>query len=127
MSLNIWHKQARRFAVSGALATALHIIITVFLIELFNLAPAMANGVAFASATIFSYTINTLWSFSSQLHGNTLFRFIAVSIAGSFIVVLVSGIVDYYKMHYLIGIAGVVCTVPPITFTLHRHWTYKLV
>jgi|SaaInlStandDraft_6_1057023.scaffolds.fasta_scaffold559014_1 hypothetical protein len=89
-----------------------------------NLAPA-ANRATFTSAATFSYVIHTRWSFSGQLYSRTLFRFVIVAIAGSLMAVFASGIVDDYSMHYLTGITGVVCTVPPLIIILHKHWTYN--
>jgi putative flippase GtrA len=88
-------------------------------------APSIANGVAFVVATIFSYTINTLWSFSSPLHGRNLFRFVAVSMVGCLLAVTVSGTAQHYGLHYWYGIGLVVFTVPPVTFLLHSLWTYR--
>ena len=85
----------------------------------------MANGIAFLLATIFSYTINTLWSFSSLLHRRTLVRFGVVTILGGVLAMLISGLADIHGLHYAIGIALVATFVPPVTFLLHNSWTYK--
>ena len=77
----LWHR-ALRFGLTGLLVTGLHAITAIVLIEWLALAPPLANGVAFAVATVVSYVVNTTWSFSSQLHGRTLRRFVCVSVAG---------------------------------------------
>jgi putative flippase GtrA len=118
-------RQISRFAISGLLATALHVVIAVALIRLFVMAAPTANGIAFAIATVFSYAINTLWSFSKPLHGQTLFRFICVSLVGGSMAIGVSAVAARYDLHYLIGIGLVAIFVPPVTFLLHRFWTYR--
>lgn len=118
-------REALRFAIAGVLVTGLHVIVAVGFIRLVLPAPPLANGVAFVVATAFSYLINTLWSFSSPLYGRNLFRFVVVSMVGCLLAVTVSGIAEYYGLHYWIGIAGVACIVPPMTFLLHSFWTYR--
>jgi putative flippase GtrA len=118
-------KQAFRFGISGLLATGLHVLVAVFLIRGLLLAPSIANGAAFAVATIFSYLINTMWSFSSPLHGRNLLRFCVVSFVGLVLAMTISGAAQSFGLHYLWGILFVVLTVPPVTFLLHSLWTYR--
>jgi len=89
-------------------------------------APVPANGVAFGVATLFSYAINTVWSFTAPLHGRTLMRFSIVSIAGCLLAMIISGLADTLGMNYGFGIAAVVCIVPPVSFVLHISWTYRV-
>lgn len=118
-------RQARRFAVSGVLSTGLHVFVATGIIVLLLPMPALANGVAFLVATLFSFTINTMWSFSSRPSRRLLLRFVMVATAGLAVTVAVSGTAEFFGLHYLFGIALVVCTVPPVTFLLHKYWTYR--
>ncbi len=118
-------KQVKRFAISGLLATGLHVLLAVCLIRLFAVPAPFANGIAFLVATAFSYAANTLWSFSSALHGRNLFRFMCVSIIGGGLAVSASALAEHYNLHYLVGIGIVAVVVPPVTFLLHRFWTYR--
>lgn len=118
-------KQAQRFAISGLLVTSLHVLVATCFINFVLAVPSLANGVAFVVATVFSYMVNTLWSFSSPLHRRNLLRFVLVSLVGLFLAVAVSGYAQYYNLHYIYGIGLVVCTVTPVTFLLHGFWTYR--
>jgi putative flippase GtrA len=122
---SVFTKQVLRFTASGVLITGLHVIIATTFIKIVLPVPVIANGVAFVTATIFSYLINTLWSFSSPLHGKNLFRFCVVSFIGLFLAMAISGAAQYYGLHYWYGIGLVVCIVPPVTFMLHNLWTYN--
>jgi putative flippase GtrA len=114
-----------RFAIAGLLATLVHVITAAVLIETKSLGPAPANGVAFVTALLFSYVLNTKWSFSTRIARDTLFRFAAVSAAAGSVAAALSGAVEYYGLHYSVGIAVVVCIVPPLTFLMHNFWTYR--
>ena len=118
-------RQALRFGTTGLLATGLHVSVAVSVIKYVLPAPVMANGAAFVVATIFSYLLNTKWSFARPLHGRNLLRFCVVSFAGLLLAMLVSGAAERWGLHYMWGIFFVVLTVPPVTFWLHRSWTYS--
>lgn len=118
-------RQALRFVFSGLLVTGLHVYIATAFIKYLLPAPPLANGVAFLVATVFSYLINTMWSFSSPLHRRNLFRFCVVSLIGLSLAMAISGTAQYYGLHYLYGIGFVACTVAPVTFLLHSFWTYR--
>lgn len=117
--------KAMKFGLSGILATGLHVLVASTLITTVLPVPAAANGIAFVVANLFSYTINTLWTFSHPLHGRSLVRFLLVSLAGFVIAVTVSGLAEWYGLHYWYGIGLVVCGATPVTFLLHNFWTYK--
>lgn len=114
-----------RFGLTGLLVTGVHFIVAVLFVEYVISNPPLANGVAFAFATIASYLINTVWSFSGKLHGKTLFRFVTVSTIGLFLSISVSWIVWELGFNYLVGICVVALTMPPVTFVLHNAWTYR--
>jgi putative flippase GtrA len=107
------------------LATGVHVLVAVAFIRIVLPAPSIANGVAFVVATIFSYLVNTMWSFSSPLHGRNLLRFCVVALVGLSLAMMISGAAQHYGLHYLWGIFFVVLVVPPVTFLLHSFWTYR--
>jgi putative flippase GtrA len=118
-------KRGLRFAVTGVFVTALHALVAVLFINFVLAQPPLANGVAFAVATVVSYVINTAWSFSSRLHGRTLLRFMTVSGAGFFLAMLVAWVAQMAGLNYLLGIGAVALTIPVFTFVLHNFWTYR--
>jgi putative flippase GtrA len=114
-----------RFAVTGVFVTALHALVAVLFIHFISAPPPLANGVAFAVATVVSYVINTTWSFSARLHGRTLVRFLLVSVWGFFLAMFVAWAAQMAGLHYLLGIGAVALTIPAFTFVLHNFWTYR--
>jgi putative flippase GtrA len=117
--------KAFKFGLSGIMVTGLHVVVAFVLITTVLPIPAAANGIAFVVANLFSYAVNTLWTFSSPLQGRSLLRFVLVSLLGFIIAVTVSGLAEWYGLHYWYGIALVVCCVTPVTFLLHNFWTYR--
>ena len=107
------------------MATGVHALVAASFVNLVAPIPTLANGIAFAVATAFSYVINTLWSFGNPLHGRSLLRFVLVASIGCVLAVGISGIAESYGLNYVLGIVVVASTVPLITFTLHSLWTYR--
>lgn len=114
-----------RFGITGLCVTGIHAAIAVMLISIMDIPPSPANGLAFIVATLISYTVNTIWSFSATPSRSTLGRFLVVSVTGCGLTMAVAGIADVAGLHYLVGIGCVVLTVPPATFLMHNYWTYR--
>ncbi|RKF50657.1 GtrA family protein [Paraburkholderia fungorum] len=114
-----------RFGVSGLFATGLHVIVAMTLIRRAGTEPALANALAFASSTGCSYLLNTFWSFSSFPALANIGRFAMVSLGGLTLTALVAHATQVAGGAPGLGIAMVVCVVPPVTFIAHRGWTYR--
>lgn len=114
-----------RFAVTGVMNTALHYAVAMSFLRLVWDSPAVANGLAFIVATVFSCVMNTLWSFSRTLSAAVFRRFGLVSCLGCLLSSLVAGLADHLGLSDQLGILCVVLCVTPITYLLHRNWTYR--
>jgi putative flippase GtrA len=114
-----------KFGMTGVCSTLIHIVVATTLISGFDKSTPIANGTAFILATLFSYGVNTLWSFSNQISSRNAIRFIIVSLVGLALTVLISLFADALNLHYMIGIAMVVITVPIYSFLAHSLWTYR--
>lgn len=113
------------FSVVGLLATAVHVVVASMLIAKAGRPAAFANGVAFCVATGVSYGLNSWLTFQRPFTRRTLYRFGAVALAGVALSMLISGTAERLGLHYLIGIALVVASVPLLSFLAHRRWTYR--
>jgi putative flippase GtrA len=113
-----------RFAASGGINTLVHNAVVIALVESFRWAASHANVLAFFLATLFSFWLNSRWTFGRQLELRRLPRFIAVGLLGLAVTVLIAVAAEVAGLHYLGGQAAIVLTVPPLTFLLHRLWTF---
>lgn len=120
-------RQASRFVVTGGLATALHALTVMGLVTLIAPPPSqvVANGCAFVLANMFSYVVNSLWSFTAPLRGRRFLKFLAVSIIGFLGTLLVAWVAEGVGLTPAAGIVLVVCIMTPISFILHRSWTFR--
>lgn len=114
-----------RFALVGAANTLLYAALAAGFMNFVAEWPVVANSVAYVLCTLCSFALNTFWSFSSTFSRRALLRFSAVSLAGFVLTVAIAQTVHALGGHYALGIAAVVLVVTPLTFSLHRMWTYR--
>lgn len=114
-----------RFGVSGIIATGIHVAVATPLIYLLHATQVSANGAAFVIANIGSYLLNTQWSFGATPGRDSYLRFLFVSLLGLLLTLGISKTADLLGMGYWAGLACVLLMVPPVTFVLHRRWTYR--
>lgn len=114
-----------RFACVGLGATLVHFIVAIALVSNLGAPPAVANASAVLMATVFSYTANTLWSFSAPFGHRTLSRFLVVSALVALLAALMSGLFERLGLDYRLGVLATVVSVPPLSFWLHHSWTYR--
>ena len=115
------------FIVAGSVATAVHYVVLVALVELlaFSAAPSAAVGTLCGAAV--SYLLNRLMAFSESSAGHTqaLLRFVAIALLGAF---LNGGLVwlglHTLGWHYLLAQLLATLLVMGLTFQLHRIWTF---
>ena len=114
-----------RFVTTGLITTSLHVVIVYLLINFKYFNAPTSNGIAFVIATLFSYLVNTMWSFSNKLKRKNAIRFVMISCVGLVLSVSISKMVEDMGLHYWYGVLGVVTVVPILTFMMHTLWTYK--
>lgn len=117
--------QIARFTVAGLLVTGIHALVAALAIGLGGLRPEAGNGLAFVVANVSSYLLHTLWSFSAQPRTRNMFRFVAVSLFLFTVSVVVPGVIHRSGLHYGVGIVAVTIIIPPLSFFMHRFWTYR--
>ena len=114
-----------RFVVTGVLATLTHIAVVFSLAHLFLLTAGAANFVASILATLVSYTLNSMWSFKSSMTKQNAIRFASVAGGCAVLAAILAELVSRAGHGLLTGIFTCVVVITPISFLMHRNWTYK--
>jgi len=116
-----------RFAVVGALATAVHTAVFTVALELAHIEPVLANAIAFSVAVLVGFALNRSWTFAA--HGAAharLWRYVAAQLIG----LAGNGGIMFAVVHgahwspYL-GLLLSVAVVPPLTFALNQFWVFR--
>lgn len=113
-----------RFAATGVIATLTHTFIVLCLVQLASFTPGVSNFVAFILSTMVSYVTNALWSFGTSMSQRNALRFAGVSVLCGGLAGGVATMVARAGYPVLAGIATVVVVVTPVSFLLHKYWTF---
>ncbi|MCX5875941.1 MAG: GtrA family protein [Deltaproteobacteria bacterium] len=119
------YRSAWRFVLTGIAATAVHTAAAVAAIEGLRFNPAVANGMAFLFTNLFSYVVNSRWSFAADLNLARWGRFLSVSLLGWLCAVVIAWGVEATGRHYVTGILCVAFCVPLLSFAAHRLFTFR--
>lgn len=121
-----------RFGLTGVANTGIHALVAFLCLNGFFLGvpwlftgPVAANGVAFVSATVFSYLVNTLWSFSTEINRRNFQRFLVVSVIGLFAAMMLAKLAELMGLPPMGSVVLVIGVMPFINFGLHSVWTYR--
>jgi putative flippase GtrA len=119
-------EQLLRFVGVGGLATALHYLILVALVNSAGLDATLASSAGYALSTMFNYALNRHLTFRSRRsHGSALPRFLLLAIVGLAInTATVWLLVQQFALHYLV--AQIVATALTLcwNFIAARYWAF---
>lgn len=126
--------QVARFGAVGGVGTLIHVAMFSGLIELFDMAPLLANLAAFCTAVGVSFAGHYHWTFADKktFHrevpkmGKAMRRFLLVSLIGlSLNSLVVYVIVNLLAWSYWYAVVLMVTAVPAVVFLLSRFWAFR--
>ena len=119
--------QIGRFGIVGVAATVVHGASLYLFVEWALLNPVVANSCAFLIAVVVSYVGHYRWTFNAtSAHMNTFTKFFILALSGFLLNALIMEVVtNVAGLHYFIGFAIIVLTVPVATFVIGRHWVFR--
>lgn len=117
-----------RFALSGGLATAVHVSVFVAVVEWLGVRAVVAAGAAFMVALLVSYGMNYHWTFSaSGPHRVMLPRFVMVAVLGLLMNLGITyAMVDMAGYWYGYALMLIVLIVPLMTFVFSQRWVFDV-
>ena len=118
-----------RFATSGALCVLLNVAIVTALTELAGFHYLYAIAVSFFVVTGTGFLLNRRWTFRKKggEPARDYGRYLVVTLVNLALCLgLSSYLVDGLGIHYAIAIVVLSVAFVPVTFLLHRGWTFGL-
>jgi putative flippase GtrA len=118
--------QFLKFASVGAIATGLHYVIFLALVMLLGVAPGIAAFVGAAFGACVVYLLNRRYTFATQRgHGETLPRFILLSIVGAVLNGAIVGWLSRLGLYPLLAQMVATVIVLFINFVVSKKWIYR--
>jgi putative flippase GtrA len=119
--------QFLRFATVGGIATAIHYLILVALVQAVNMNAVWASSIGFIISAVCNYLLNYRFTFRSNVeHRRAVVKFVVVAGVGLLLNSLTMQIAtEYMRLHYLLAQVLATGLVLLWNFTGNRLWTFK--
>lgn len=112
-----------RFALTGGVATAIHIAVAFVYLHLIQDNVFLANIFGFGLAFIFSYFAQTLLVFKNSVNWGNALRFFMVQFGA---LLIAQGISELFAdMNSYLRVILVVFILPIVTYIIHKLWTFS--
>lgn len=119
-------KRFVRFCLVGVANTGVHMLVVLMLVEGLAWIPPLANVTAFLCANLFSFLVNSRWTFATMQGGASRYpRFFAVSLVGLAISWACVELALLTGLHYLVGVVGSVLLVAVSGYVLNRLFVFR--
>lgn len=112
------------FAGIGVCSTLIHGAVLMLAVEKFFLTVTTAHFLAFYTANVFSYFLNSWLTFVTAISLLRYLRFFAASLLSLGMTLLIARLTEASGLHYLAGFALIVVLVPVFSFLVMRFWTF---
>ena len=125
--LRLIASQFLRFATVGGIATAIHYLILVALVQGVNMNAVWASTIGFIISAVCNYLLNYRFTFRSNVeHRRAVIKFFVVAGVGLMLNSLTMLITtEYMGLHYLLAQVLATGLVLLWNFTGNRLWTFK--
>lgn len=114
------------YTLIGGLATAVHYLVLVALVELADIGAGLAAATGATCGALAAYAGNRRFTFASEAaHARALPRFLLVAALGAATsAALVTAGTAWFGLHYLLPQAVATALVLLAGFTVNRRWTF---
>ena len=118
-----------RFVLTGGMCAGLNILIVVFLTEYLHFNYLVSIVVCFLTVSLGGFWLNRLWTFRKKGAGVKLdfARYVTVATAQLILSLAFASLcVEVFHIPYLVAIVLLSVAMVPVTFLLHRRWSFGL-
>jgi putative flippase GtrA len=127
----LWQRGSEliRFIATGSLSVALNLLIVAVSTEWLGLHYLLSLGICFIIVTVLSFCLNRWWTFRKVEGGVPidLARYCLIALGHLLVSLGACAIcVEIFHLHYLVAMAMLSIAFVPITFLLHRYWSFGL-
>lgn len=126
MKISAWrrHTDILLFAIIGVVNTFVHGAILLWAVETLHLHLLLAHALAFWVANLFSYIVNSRVTFKVPLGALSYARFLLASLVALCLTLGIAWLTNHLGVHYQIGFAIIVITVPLFSFAVIKFWAF---
>lgn len=123
LNKKVW-KEIITFSLIGISNVAVYLLLVSFFIYLTEINLSLVNGLAYIFSAIYSFCLNTIFTFKQPFSRIKLLKFLTASFFLSILASLITAIILFLKFQYWISVLVIVFGLPFLSFFLHKHWTF---
>lgn len=116
--------QIVRYAFVGVCNTLVHLAVVLIVLNIIGLGQMVANSIAYVVSSIFSFFMNSKWSFRQKPNSRNFSRFQVVTLVGLLVSSGIGFAGDYFNWNFIVTVLYVAVAVPFVSFMLHRKYTF---
>lgn len=114
------------FLLSGICSSAVYALVLDRAVLWLDFGVVLATVLAFIISTSVSYLLNARLSFKGKAQDGSFSKFLAVTLVGFALNLLIMSLVLHAGGGHRIGIVLVLFVVPPINFLGHKLWSFRV-
>ena len=119
----IW-KEMITFSLIGLSNVAVYLLIVSFFIYLTELNLSFVNGLAYLLSAVYSFCLNTIFTFKQALNKLKLIKFLTASLFLSLLASVITAIILFFEFQYWISVIVVIFGLPILSFLIHKRWSF---
>lgn len=113
------------FTVIGVSNVAVYLLIVSFFIHLTEFSLAFINGLAYLFAALYSFCLNTIFTFKKAFNIMRLGQFLIANLLLSLIAWAITAIILFLEFQYWVSLIVVIFGLPLLSFFLYKYWAFK--
>lgn len=125
LPLSFEQKRFLRFCMVGVANTLLHMAVVYTLVEEVGMLPRLGNMLAFVVANLFSFFVNSRWTFQQAAGLQRYTKFFLVSLTGLALSWLCVALAEKIGVHYMLGVIASVGAVAVTGYLLNRRFVFR--
>jgi len=112
------------FSLIGLSNVAVYLLIVSFFIYLTELDLSFINGLAYLLSALYSFYLNTIFTFKQALNKLKLVKFLTASLFLSLLASVITAIILFFEFQYWISVIVVIFGLPILSFLIHKRWSF---
>lgn len=113
------------FGLIGILNTFIHSSAVIISVEFFSINPIIGNIIAFFIANVFSFSMNSKYTFKVSYTWTRYMKFLIASQVSLILTILFASLAEYMRWHYLVGLLLVIFIAPLLTFLVQKTFVFN--
>ena len=113
------------FTVIGVSNVAVYLLIVSFFIHLTEFSLAFINGLTYLFAALYSFCLNTIFTFKKAFNLMRLVQFLIANLLLSLIAWAITAIILFLEFQYWVSLIVVIFGLPLLSFFLYKYWAFK--